>query len=75
MSAQDQAGGFEKVGECLYRYASTGVYYARVKVNGKEFRRSLRTDDRALAKRKLADLRTELERVDPHAGRVTVGSC
>jgi integrase len=73
MSTQDQAGGFEKVGECLYRYASTGVYYARVKVNGKEFRRSLKTDDRAFAKRKLAELRAELERVDPHAGRVTVG--
>jgi hypothetical protein len=32
-------GGFEKVGECLYRYSSTGGYYARIKTAGKEIRR------------------------------------
>jgi hypothetical protein len=35
------AGTFQKVGECLYRYSSNGVYYARIKSGGKEIRRSL----------------------------------
>ena len=48
-------GSFEKVGECLHGYTSNGTYYARVEKEGKEFRRSLRTDDRAAAKRKPAD--------------------
>ena len=34
-------GSFQKVGECLYRYSSNGVYYARIKSSGKEIRRSL----------------------------------
>ena len=38
---------FQKVGECLYRYSSNGVYYARFESSGKEIRRSLRTTDRA----------------------------
>ena len=37
---------FEKVGECLYRYVPTGTYYARIKLLGKEVRRSLDTTDR-----------------------------
>ena len=28
------AGTFQKVGECLYRYSSNGVYYARIKTSG-----------------------------------------
>lgn len=67
-----QRGQFEKVGECLYRYSSTGTYYAVLKHSGKLIRRSLQTDDRALAKRRLADFRQTLERIDPKAGRVTV---
>ena len=38
-------GSFQKVGECLYRYSSNGVYYARIKSSGKEIRRSLETTD------------------------------
>jgi hypothetical protein len=38
-------GSFQKVGECLYRYSSNGVYYARIKLSGKEIRRSLETTD------------------------------
>ena len=64
---------FEKVGECLYRYLPTGKYYARFQVNGKELRRSLGTTDRALAKRKLADLQRSLARVDLNAGRFSLG--
>jgi hypothetical protein len=38
--------GFQKVGECLYRYLSNGVYYARFESGGKEIRRSVRSTDR-----------------------------
>jgi len=57
-------GAFQKVGECLYRYSPNGVYYARIKVRGKEIRRSLGTIDRDLAKRRLsrAQRRTEPNR-------------
>jgi hypothetical protein len=37
---QSKNGAFEKVGECLYRY-SNGVYYARIKIDGKDIKRSL----------------------------------
>jgi integrase len=64
-------GAFQKVGECLYRY-SNGVYYARLKVNGKEIRRSLRTSDRDMAKRELARLREEQKHVDRSQGKLTL---
>jgi hypothetical protein len=38
-------GVFEKVGECLYRYSRNGVYYARIKADGKS-KRSLETQMR-----------------------------
>ena len=31
---QSKIGAFQKVGECLYRYSSNGVYYARIRVDG-----------------------------------------
>jgi hypothetical protein len=43
---QSKIGAFQKVGECLYRYSSNGVYYAWIKHEGKEVKRSLRTTDR-----------------------------
>ena len=42
-------GTFQKAGECLCRYSSNGVYYARIKTHGKEIRRSLETTNPALA--------------------------
>lgn len=69
---EDKKKPFEKVGECLYRYTPTGVYYARIKRPGKELRRSLETTDRATAKRKLADLHKEVDRTDAATGRVTL---
>ena len=42
---QKEQALFEKVGECLYRNPSSGAYYARVEVDGKEIRRSLKTND------------------------------
>jgi integrase len=63
---------FQKVGECLYRYSSNGVYYARFESGGKEIRGSLRTTDRALAQRALAWLKQEREQVDPAQGKLTL---
>ena len=54
---QHKPGVLHKAGESLYRYSSNRVYYARVKVDGKEIKRSLRTTDPALARRNLAALR------------------
>ncbi len=65
-------GTFQKVGECLYRYSSNGVYYARLKTSSKEIRRSLNTTDLALARRNLQKLRDEQANVDPSKGRLTL---
>lgn len=51
---------FRKVGECLYRHESSAIYYALVKRSGKQYRRSLKTTDRKLAERKLADFRQKI---------------
>lgn len=63
---------FEKVGECLYKLASTGGFYARVWIRGKEIRRSLETKDWQLAKRRLRDLRKDLEKLDAEATKTTI---
>jgi len=54
---ENKTNVFQKVGECLYRYSPNGVYYARIKVDGKEIRQSLGTTDRKLANRNLANLK------------------
>jgi integrase len=63
---------FQKVGFCLYRYSSSGVYYARFQSGGKEIRRSLRTTDPASARRALAWLKQEQEQIDPSQGKLTL---
>ena len=65
-------GVFQKVGECLYRYSSNAVYYARIKVNGKEIRRSLETTDRDLAKRRLSALKDEQTQIDHSKSKLTL---
>jgi hypothetical protein len=60
------------VRECLYRYSSNGVYYARFESGGKEIRRSLRTTDRASAQRALAWIKQEREQIDPAQGKLTL---
>jgi integrase len=69
---QRKNGQLHRVGESLYRYSSNGVYYARIKSEGKEIRRSLRTTDRVLARRNLTALKDELRQVDRSQGRVTL---
>jgi integrase len=73
MSAgQQHKGQFQKVGECLYRYSSNGVYYGRFKSGGKEIRRSLRTTDRKLAERNLADKKQEQSQLDRSKSKATL---
>jgi integrase len=69
---KDPVSRFQKVGECLYRYSSNGVYYARIKSGGKEIRRSLATTDRDTAKRELARLREEQSYVDRSQGKLSL---
>lgn len=69
--SQNTTAAFQKVGECLYRY-SNGVYYARIRVRGKEIKRSLRTTDRALAKRRLKDFEHEQRQTDVSQGKVSL---
>lgn len=57
---------FRHVGENLYRRESSGVYYALVKRGRKQFRRSLKTTDRELAKRRLSELRAEIGSLVSH---------
>lgn len=65
---------FEKVGECLYRFADTGNFYARIWIAGKEIRRSLKTPDWQLAKRRLRDVRKDLEKLDNAASKTTLAA-
>jgi integrase len=62
---------FQKVGPCLYRYKD-GTYYARFKSGGKEIRCSLRTADRKLAERNLADRKRQQSQIDPAKSRMTL---
>ena len=51
---------FHRVAENLYRLEQTGGYYALLKRGDKQFRRSLKTKDRKLADRRLAELRAQV---------------
>ena len=72
MRTPQNKSAFQKVGECLYRYSSNGVYYARFESGGKEIRRSLRTTDRASAQRALAWAKQEREQIDSAQGKLTL---
>ena len=47
-----------KVAECLYR-SGHGTYFALLKIRGKQIKRSLKTEDAALARRRLSELRSK----------------
>lgn len=51
---------FHRVAENLYRLEQSGGYYALLKRGDKQFRRSLKTKDRKLAERRLAELRSQV---------------
>jgi len=56
----------------LYQYKPSGTYHAIVRRRGKLYRESLKTTDLAFAKRKLAELKRRLDRVEPRFGRITL---
>ena len=51
---------FHRVAENLYRLETSGGYYALVKRGNKQFRRSLKTKDRKLAERRLAEFQAQV---------------
>ena len=57
-----------KGAECLYRNGNR-LYYAFVKVNGKQIRRSLKTNDLAIAKRRLVEFRAKAKRLEGDENR------
>src|SRR5437899_228177 len=64
----------KRVAPCLYKYKSSGVYFAHVRAEGKLHRKSLETTDRQLANRRLAEFRRRLSRVDSGLGRTTLAA-
>lgn len=58
----------KKVAECLYRNGNK-IYFALIKVRGKQIKRSLKTDDLAIAKRRLGELRGKAERLHGQENR------
>ena len=53
----------ENVGDCLYRSSLTNLYYGILERDGRQVKRSLKTDDRELAKRRLEELRRKVGRL------------
>ena len=53
----------ERVGHCLYRSVKSKRYYAILKRSGKQIKRSLKTVDCALARRRLSDLQEKASRL------------
>lgn len=66
------SSSFEKIGECLYRNASSGTYFALVKRQGKQIRRSLETGQLREARRKLSDFKKDIERIDIGSSRTSL---
>ena len=56
-------GGWQYAGENLRRRKSSGVYYAFVKRGRKQFRHSLKTTDKAFARRRPADFVRDVDRL------------
>lgn len=59
---------FHKVGQNLYRLESSGGYYALFKRAGKQIRKSLKTTDPALARRRLGELHNKVVRLNHVTG-------
>ena len=59
---------FHKVAQNLYRLESSDIYYALFKRAGKQIRRSLKTTDSALARRRLNELRSKVARLNTTKG-------
>src|SRR6266480_3999443 len=57
----------KRVGECLYRNGNK-IYFALIKIAGKQIKRSLKTDDLSIAKRRLSELRAKAQRLHGSGG-------
>lgn len=55
----------ENVGECLYRGASSKIYYGITYVGKRQVKKSLKTKDRQLAQARLAELRAKVGNLRP----------
>lgn len=71
-SKSQTQGTLRRVGQGLYRYSTSGVYFAHVRIRGKLFRESLQTTDSETAKRKLSDFRRKKLKVDSKLGKMTL---
>lgn len=71
-SSGNQTGTFERVAECLYRYSTTGTYFALLKVGGRQTRVNLQTRDLATAKRKRDAEKAKLLKTDTDKLNVTL---
>lgn len=71
-TAHSRTGVFSRIGENLYRYTSSGVYYARYRNKGKLIHHSLETTDREFAKRRLKEEISKVKKVDPSLGKMTL---
>ena len=70
MGAQsDKKGTFEKVAPNLYRYSTSGAYFARAKRQGRRVHRSLKTSDLKVAQRKLLDFLKDIDRLESTGGQ------
>jgi hypothetical protein len=70
--SEGKSGKLTRVGECLYRLSTTGMYYAVIRHQGKLHRRRLETTDLPTAKRKLGDEKVTITKVDKRAGKITL---
>jgi hypothetical protein len=64
-TAHSRTGVFSRIGENLYRYSSSGVYYARYRNKGKLIHHNLNTTDHEFAKRLLGRKSLGLGQNDP----------
>jgi integrase len=71
--SKSQTGTFERVAECLYRYSTTGAYFAVFKLKGRQTRVNLQTRDLASAKRKRDAEKTKLIKTDQDKRNCTLG--
>ena len=73
-AGESKSAPFRKIGECLYRHASSGSFYALLKLHGKQHRQKLDAHDEREAKRLLADLRVRLANQDEKTQGMTLGA-
>jgi hypothetical protein len=72
-TAHSRTDVFSRIGENLYRYMSSEVYYARYWNKGKLIHHSLNTTDREFAKRQLNEELAKINKVDAARGKNDAG--